>query len=255
MKVTIISQNDPFYTKAFFEEFIKVHDNADYSVTGVYFTSPMSDSLLQLIKRTHRFYGSKGFIKLGSKYAFTKLQEKMGREVTAPVLLAGRGYSVDAVDDVNSPGFLEKIRTEAPDLVVSVSCPQIFKDELLALPKLTCLNIHSGKLPTYRGLFPNFWQMKNGEQYSTVSIHEMTKKIDKGNLVLEEMVEIKPEYSLTDLIIETKREAAGALDRVIKRYALGDIEVFENHQLKPGYFKFPGRKDVKEFREKGYRLT
>ena len=69
----------------------------------------------------------------------------------------------ESVSDVNDPEFLDRLRSLGTELIVSVSCPQIFKEPLIDLPPLGCLNIHGAILPQYRGVMPSFWMLAHGE--------------------------------------------------------------------------------------------
>ena len=102
---------------------------------------------------------------------------------------------------------------------MSVSAPQIFRHELLHAPRHGCINIHNGRLPDYRGMLPNFWQMLNGETQAITTIHSMVRKLDAGTVIWEEATPIRPEMSLDALIRETKERSADALWRVLRHLA------------------------------------
>ncbi|KXK27448.1 MAG: Bifunctional polymyxin resistance protein ArnA [candidate division WS6 bacterium OLB20] len=253
MKVIILSQNDPLYTHFFFKRFVKEYAH-QFDLQAVYLLAPMKDSLADLVRRTWEFYGPADFVRVGLQYARIKLREKLGHPVTPHNLLKKHGIAVEQIASVNSRSFLARVREHKPDVIVSVSCPQIFRQDLLSIPSTAALNIHSGKLPAYKGLFPNFWQMLNGESTSTVTIHEMVAKVDEGRIISETEIPIHPDMSLTGLIRETKEAAVPALFNVIRDYEQGSIKPFVNSELTPGYFRFPARRDVTEFRNKGLRL-
>lgn len=253
MKVVILTQNDPFYTKYFFDRFLEFYKPSDFELVGVFFVSPMGDSLIKLIKRTYKFYGFKDFLRMGITYAMVKAKERLGFKTTSIAMLRKNGFDVGTIDNVNDLRFLEQLEAIKPDLIISVSCPQIFKARLLGLPKLGCVNIHSGKIPAYRGLFPNFWQMFNNEKFATVSFHMMEEKIDKGNLILEVPVEIDYSKSLTNLIKITKYAAAENITRLVRMFSEGKPAQFENN-IPERYFKFPVAKDVELFKKKGLKL-
>jgi hypothetical protein len=68
-------------------------------------------------------------------------------------------------------------------VIVSVSCPQIFKKELIELPARGCLNVHGASLPQYRGVMPSFWMLANGERQAGVSVY-FVKRGDRRRLPL-----------------------------------------------------------------------
>ena len=47
----------------------------------------------------------------------------------------------------------------------------------------TCINIHFGALPSYRGCNPIYWQMKNKEKYAGITIHYMDNNFDTGEII------------------------------------------------------------------------
>ena len=64
------------------------------------------------------------------------------------------GIEPDRIASVNAPDFLEKLRAQAPDVILVVSFGQILRAGLLELPPKGCVNIHASLLPRYRGASP-----------------------------------------------------------------------------------------------------
>ena len=254
MKVIFITQNDPFYTKYFFDRYLQIYPDIDYELLGVFFLPPMNDSLLKLIKRTVNFYGKTNFLKMGARYALIKTGEKFGLKTTAFNFLKKAGVKVSKIKDVNDKKFLDWIDASEVELIISISAPQIFKQGLLEAAYIACVNIHSGLIPAYRGLFPNFWQMLNGENSSTVTFHQMEAKIDKGNIVAEFQVKIDDNDSLTDLIRKTKFAAAENVGKVINMYRERKVKLYEHADIAEHYYKFPGKEDIKRFLQTGRKL-
>jgi methionyl-tRNA formyltransferase len=253
LKVVFITQNDPFYTKFFFDKYVSVQ-KSDYDLKGVFFLSPMRDSFFKLIKRTYSFYGIRNFLSLGLKYTFIKIGEKLGVPTTAPNILKKHGIPVYSISSVNDEGHVNWVRQNEIDIIVSISCPQIFKSDLLSSVRIACINIHSGKIPAYRGLFPNFWQMYNNERFATLTVHKMEEKVDKGNIIYEYPIEILSTDSLTDLVRKSKEHSVAALHTVLAKFKTGQVKTYDNRDVAPGYYKFPQGKDVKEFKKRGKRI-
>lgn len=99
---------------------------------------------------------------------------------------------VHTVPGVNSDEALNWVSSKSPDLLVSVSCPQMIKRKMLALARKGGINIHSSLLPAYAGLAPYFWVLSNGEKYTGTTVHYMTLKFDEGNILAQRCVEIIP---------------------------------------------------------------
>src|SRR5439155_302270 len=110
--------------------------------------------------------------------------------------------------DVNAPEFLAELSRLAPDILISVSCPQIFKKPLIELPPLGILNIHGAILPQYRGVLPSFWMLANGEKKAGVSIYYVDTRIDAGELCGQRIYDIPPDETLDGFLRRSKTIAA-----------------------------------------------
>ena len=85
------------------------------------------------------------------------------------------------------------LRELAPDLIYSASFPLRFPPELLALPRLGCVNAHPSLLPKYRGLNPLFWQFIHNETHTGLTIHRMDADFDAGPILVQRELAIAPD--------------------------------------------------------------
>ena len=72
------------------------------------------------------------------------------------------------------------IQSTNPDIVVVQTFPHLIPAACLGIPPLGFYNIHPSPLPAYRGPDPIFWQIKNEEQTSGVTLHKMEAAFDTG---------------------------------------------------------------------------
>ena len=92
------------------------------------------------------------------------------------------------------------------------------------LNKTVFINLHGSLLPIGRGPHPHIWNWINGDPHG-VTIHKMSAEIDKGPIIVQRQVELKPwehsinstMYALVDSATELFREnwnniANGALE-------------------------------------------
>ena len=89
---------------------------------------------------------------------------------------------------VKRPEAVERLREEAPDLIVVAAFGQILSKEILDLPRLGCVNVHASLLPAYRGAAPIQWAVINGEEKSGVTIMQMDEGLDTGDILLQEEI-------------------------------------------------------------------
>jgi methionyl-tRNA formyltransferase len=259
MKIVFITQEDPFYIRIFFETFFKNYKNPD-EILGVVLCRTMGRSRWKLVKQMYGFYGPLDFVRMGLRYVGSR---------ALGVLLKGRytgrffdleqlcgHYRIEMIrsNNVNDAGTVEWIRNKEADVIVSVAAPHIFKEAILGVARWGCINIHSAKLPQYRGMLPNFWNMYHNEKSSAITIHTMDLEIDRGKILLQREFEIKPEESLDQLIKRTKAFGALCLIEVLNNIKGGAVVYKEPDKAPSSYFSFPTPRDVKQFRRMGKRL-
>lgn len=102
------------------------------------------------------------------------------------------GIPVFSPDKVKKPEAVERLRAEAPDLIVVAAFGQILSKEILDLPRFGCVNVHASLLPKYRGAAPIQWAVINGEEKSGVTIMQMDEGLDTGDILLQEEIPLEP---------------------------------------------------------------
>lgn len=91
---------------------------------------------------------------------------------------------------LNHPDAVERLRAEAPDVMVVVSYGQILKQPILDLPRLGCVNLHGSLLPRHRGASPVQAAILAGDSFSGTTSMIMDAGLDTGPALLERAVEI-----------------------------------------------------------------
>ncbi|MFC1658438.1 formyltransferase family protein [Candidatus Omnitrophota bacterium] len=244
-RVLFITQQDPFYIRVFFEEFLKSYPGIS-RILGVVICPTMAKrSLPKLVKQMYNFYGFRDFLRMALRYFMARI--KRG---TLKNLLRNHRVSVFKEPDINSDAFLDFCRRQEPDIIVSVAAPQVFREKLLSLPKWGCINIHHSKLPQYRGMMPNFWQMFYDEETAGITVHSINLRIDEGKIILQREIPIIKGESLDSLIKRSKRIGAHCVIEALDLIREDKVSYLPNNPEKGSYFSFPDRKDVLAFRRK-----
>ncbi|MCZ6672258.1 MAG: amino acid adenylation domain-containing protein, partial [Verrucomicrobia bacterium] len=100
--------------------------------------------------------------------------------------------------------FLE---SEPFDYLFSILNPRVLSSDVLQLPKEGAINFHDGPLPRFAGVNAPGWAIIQGETKYAVTWHQMTDKIDAGDILKQVPVEIAK--SDTFLSLGLKCIAAG----------------------------------------------
>lgn len=160
----------------------------------------------------------------------------------------------DEVADVNDPAFLDRLARLDLDLIVSFQ-QQIFGPRLLALPRLGCLNVHTGILPGYRGFKPVFRMVSSGEARLGVTVHSMTPALDAGRVVTQRGWRRRPGSSVLENQLWSYRCAAHCIVEAVERMATGGIDQLPEIAPDSPYFKAPTRAERDAAVAAGTRLV
>jgi len=260
LRILFITQDDPFYVRLFFEEFFKIY-RALHDISAVVIAHAMGKkSYAKLGRQMYDFYGPVSFTRMGTRYALRKVLAHLPSAIrknggfNLAQLCSHYGIPVIYESRINSSDFLKTVKGMNIDLIISVAAPVIFKKDIIQLPKYGCINIHHAKLPKYRGMMPNFWQMYHDEKRAGITIHEINPKIDEGRIIIQEEVDIYPDETLDSLIKRTKKIGAHLMIKAIDMIRSGTVSYKENPAAEGTYFSFPTREDVKEFKKSGKRI-
>jgi len=112
---------------------------------------------------------------------------------------------------IKDSDFVSILRELNADIFVVVAYGQILSEEILNIPKYGCLNVHGSLLPKYRGAAPIQWSIINGETVTGVTIMQMDKGLDTGDIILKKEMPIASDYTSGDLYNEMSVVGADAL--------------------------------------------
>jgi methionyl-tRNA formyltransferase len=83
------------------------------------------------------------------------------------------------------PETLTLLRESGADVFVVIAYGQILSPEILAMPRLGCINVHGSILPQYRGAAPIQWCLYNGDQETGITTMLMDAGMDTGAMLLK----------------------------------------------------------------------
>ncbi len=89
-----------------------------------------------------------------------------------------------------------------PDAVVVVAYGLILPPEVLAIPRLGCINVHASLLPRYRGAAPIQHALLHGEPESGVTTMLIDRGLDTGAILLQRRIPLGPRMT-APLLSET----------------------------------------------------
>ena len=256
MNIVFLTADEPLYLPIFFAGLLEARSKdirAVFTVRSRY----GKDTTTQMLRKYRAAFGLWNLVRLGRRLLIAKLFDLLkvgrsrGRYYSVASAAAAYGVHCELVPDVNAESFRQALCDLNTDLIVSVSCPQLFHKPLIELPPLGCLNVHGALLPKYRGIAPSFWMMVHGETRAGVTVFLVNEDIDAGDAVVVEEFDILPEESLHQFIVRSKRIARECLLRAIQMVQEGSVRTTPLNKEEGTYFGFPTREGYRNFRKRG----
>ena len=129
------------------------------------------------------------------------------------------GVPVFQPERIKRPEGVQMLKELAPDLCVTAAFGQILSQEILDIPPLGTVNVHSSLLPRHRGSAPVNWSIVMGETVTGVTTMFTDKGMDTGDILLMEETPIGEKETAGEL---TDRLAEIGAQLLIK--TLGQLE-------------------------------
>lgn len=135
---------------------------------------------------------------------------KHGLEILQPEKISG-SVEMDRVIDLQ------------PDLIVTAAFGQFLPEKLIQAPTFGAVNVHASLLPKYRGGAPVHYSIMKGEAETGVTIMEMIKKMDAGNIISQEAVAITAEDNVGTMFDKLSVLGKDLLLKTLPDYLAGKI--------------------------------
>lgn len=178
--------------------------------------------------------------------------ESLGDKI--PVVVAGTGPAVASEGDVpliylrsmHDENVLERVRSLEPDFLLVACFPMILSEAWLTVPKQMCLNLHPSVLPSYRGPTPLFWQFREGEHETGVTLHIIEEDVDAGDIVAQGVMPLLVDARFSEVNAKLAEMGAALVVDMLQRMAAGvAVPRTVQDEMLASYQPFPKEKDFR----------
>lgn len=142
---------------------------------------------------------------------------------------------VTYIQDINSREANFNLEKLKPDYIFVACFPWKIPPSIFHLPKIAALNAHPSMLPAYRGPQPVFWQLRNGEAKTGVSLHLISDEIDAGDIILQTEVPLRPGMRGRAIDNKLGEFAAKLFLEALRLYQLNNINPQEQSWIQASY--------------------
>ncbi len=173
-----------------------------------------------------------------------------GQALTAPPVkerALALGLDLFQPEKVRDGALLAWLRERQVDVALVVAYGRILPVDVLAAPRLGCINVHASLLPKYRGAAPITWAVVRGEPETGVTLMQMDEGMDTGDVLERFVTAIGPDETAGELSERLSALGALAVRRGLPRAVAGgytpERQAHERATLAPILKKQDGRVD------------
>lgn len=139
----------------------------------------------------------------------------------------------------------DNIKTLNPDIVVVVAYGKIIPEEILAIPRHGCINVHASLLPKYRGASCLNAPILEGDEKSGITIMKMEAGLDTGPIIKQFEIKLDKKEQLESLHDKLSILGAENLTPTLKSWIKGKIKEEVQDESKASYVKIIKKEEGK----------
>ncbi len=149
--------------------------------------------------------------------------ETWKRTRTSPVSrwAKSHGHAIVLPEDGSSEDWLAPLLENPPDLVLTIGWSSPLPREILDVPRLGCIGIHTSNLPKHRGANPLRAAIAAGDNASGVTVYRIEGSEWDGPILLNEQMDIGPDDVYGDLAPRMAELSSSLVVEVVEKLAAG----------------------------------
>lgn len=140
-------------------------------------------------------------------------------------------------EKLSNPDFVAQIQNLNSDFLVVASYGKLIPSSIFKLPKVASLNVHPSLLPRHRGASPIQRAILEGDAKTGVSIAEVTKDLDAGDIFSQIETEILDNENSKQLSERLSTIAAQLLLKLIVEFEKGTVTKSPQNSVLASYAK------------------
>lgn len=135
------------------------------------------------------------------------------------------------------------LKNEPIDLVLVWAYGHIIKKDFLNTPPLGMINFHGSLLPAYRGAFPVETAIACGETVTGITLMQMIPKMDAGDILDQERVDITPSDTGASLRLKLAQAGIPLIARNLPTILKGQCQFHPQDESKVTYTRKINKED------------
>lgn len=130
--------------------------------------------------------------------------------------------------NMKESAFIEELKLLKPDVQIVVAF-RMMPRQVYSLPTLGTFNLHTSLLPQYRGAAPINWAIINGEKQTGITTFLLNDKIDCGEILLQQNIDISEQTDFESLYYEMAEKGKYLIENTLDLLAKGNYTTIKQN--------------------------
>ena len=218
------------------------------STCAIYKMSKLG-AMLFVLQRSGFRYGAEMF-------RMKVIRTVLGKEAKIKPSQLARKHHVEMFysKNINDVPSIERLKSWKPDLIISTNFSHYVGGRVRSIAHIGTWNLHKSLLPHYRGMAPSFYALLHGENHVGVTLHQIAKGFDTGDIIEQIKILIDGCDSVYSLNQKTSDIGGRMLATVLEQADLENLAATPQLSGEWPNYSYPTRADIRAFLRKGLRF-
>jgi methionyl-tRNA formyltransferase len=140
---------------------------------------------------------------------------------------------------LDDPEFIHQLTEKQADILLVACFPGRIPRQIWQRMNIPCWNLHPSLLPKYRGPAPLYWQIKNNESSTGLTLHEVTGNFDTGAIVARKSLPLPTNHSKPSLDNWVAEHGVKLIGKTLDQYLLGCLKPTPQDESIASYYPSP----------------
>ena len=156
-----------------------------------------------------------------------------------------KNIKLEQPENLKNKKITEAIEKIGPDIGIVISYGKFIPETIFRIPRFKTINVHFSLLPLYRGAAPVQRAIENGEKKTGITIFEIDKKMDTGDIWSQKEYKISELDTSESLLQTLSINGSSFLIETLEKIFKGDINKYPQDNKKATYAKTIEKKEGK----------
>lgn len=145
------------------------------------------------------------------------------------------------MNNLHDKDFISQLTEKQADVLLVACFPLKIPTFIWQHTNTACWNLHPSLLPKYRGPVPLYWQLRNNELETGLTLHEVSNRFDAGDILARQALSLPANVDATTLDEWVAEHGVRLFHKTLDLYLRGDLKSEPQDETIASYFPYPDK--------------